>query len=100
MIDRKGRVGLGECTAFDTDWYLPETLGDDLRVLRETLAPRVIAGTYLHPREVAADLFSLEGAEAFPDRKSAGSGKSLKISVFLGGGLSLKKKKNYRIARD
>ena len=34
VIDRKGRVGLGECTAFDTDWYLPETLGDDLRVLR------------------------------------------------------------------
>lgn len=71
VIDRKGRVGLGECTAFDTDWYLPETLGDDLRVLRDVLAPRVIAGTYLHPREVAADLFSLEGAEAFPMAVSA-----------------------------
>lgn len=71
VIDRKGRVGLGECTAFDTDWYLPEILGGDLRVLRETLAPRVIAGTYLHPREVAADLFSLEGAGAFPMAVSA-----------------------------
>lgn len=44
--------------AFDTDWYLPETLGDDLRVLRDVLAPRVIAGTYLHPREVAADVLA------------------------------------------
>lgn len=49
----------------------PEILGGDLRVLRETLAPRVIAGTYLHPREVAADLFSLEGAGAFPMAVSA-----------------------------
>lgn len=40
-------------------------------MLRETLAPQVIAGTYLHPREVAADLFSLEGAEAFPMAVSA-----------------------------
>ena len=53
------------------DRYLPETLGDDLRVLRDVLAPRVIAGTYLHPREVAADLFSLEGVEAFPMAVSA-----------------------------
>ena len=40
-------------------------------MLRDVLAPRVIAGTYLHPREVAADLFSLEGAEAFPMAVSA-----------------------------
>ena len=71
VVDNKGRVGLGECTAFDTDWYLPETLGDDIQVMREVLAPRVIAGTYLHPREVAADLASIEGMERFPMAMSA-----------------------------
>lgn len=71
VVDKKGRVGLGECTAFDTDWYLPETLGDDIQVMREVLAPRVIAGTYLHPREVAADLASIEGMERFPMAMSA-----------------------------
>ncbi|MEY8461122.1 AMP-binding protein [Eggerthellaceae bacterium 24-137] len=71
VVDKKGRVGLGECTAFDTDWYLPETLGDDIKVIREALAPRVIAGTYLHPREVAADLASIEGMEQFPMAMSA-----------------------------
>lgn len=71
VVDKKGRVGLGECTAFDTDWYLPETLGDDIQVMREVLAPWVIAGTYLHPREVAADLASIEGMERFPMAMSA-----------------------------
>lgn len=71
VVDKKGRVGLGECTAFDTGWYLPETLGDDIQVMREVLAPRVIAGTYLHPREVAADLASIEGMERFPMAMSA-----------------------------
>lgn len=71
VVDKKGRVGLGECTAFDTDWYLPETLGDDIQVMREVLAPRVIAGTYLHPREVAADLATIEGMERFPMAMSA-----------------------------
>ncbi len=69
--DRKGRVGLGECTAFDTDWYLPEVLEDDVRVMREVLASRLIAGTYLHPREVAADFAALPEAEAFPMARSA-----------------------------
>lgn len=71
VVDKKGRVGLGECTAFDTDWYLPEVLADDLAFMREVLAPRVIAGTYLHPREVAADLMAVEGAERFPMAVSA-----------------------------
>lgn len=71
VVDKKGRVGLGECTAFDTDWYLPEVLADDLAFMREVLAPRVIAGTYLHPREVAADLMAVEGAEHFPMAVSA-----------------------------
>lgn len=71
VIDKKGRVGLGECTSFDTDWYMPETLEDDLRVLREVLAPQVIARTYLHPREVSGDFAALEEATAFPMACSA-----------------------------
>ncbi len=71
VVDKKGRVGLGECTAFDTDWYLPEVLADDLAFMREALAPRIIAGTYLHPREVAADLGAIEGADRFPMAVSA-----------------------------
>ncbi|MEC4175065.1 AMP-binding protein [Adlercreutzia sp. R7] len=71
VVDKKGRVGLGECTAFDTDWYLPETLEDDLRVMRELLAPQLIARTYLHPREVSVDLLALEGAEQYPMACSA-----------------------------
>lgn len=71
VVDHQGRVGLGECTAFDTDWYLPETLGQDIAVLREVLAPRVIATTYLHPREVSADFSHLERAVAAPMACSA-----------------------------
>ena len=71
VVDRHGRVGLGECTAFDTDWYLPETLGDDEAVLRQVLAPRVLASTYLHPREVSADFAHVPKAEAYPMARSA-----------------------------
>ena len=71
VTDRKGRMGLGECTSFDTDWYLPELLEDDVRIMREVLAPRLIAGTYLHPREVAADFASVEEARDFPMARSA-----------------------------
>ena len=62
-IDHAGRTGLGECTAFSTDWYLPETLGEDARVLQRSLIPIVLAEAFLHPRD-AADAFSAlpEGA--------------------------------------
>ena len=46
-----GRTGLGECVAFATDWYLPETLEHDATVLQRFLIPRVLARAYLHPRE-------------------------------------------------
>lgn len=71
VVDRQGRVGLGECTAFDTDWYLPETLGDDEAMLRQVLAPRVLATTYLHPREVSADFARMPETEPFPMARSA-----------------------------
>ena len=47
--DHAGRTGLGECVAFPTDWYLPETLDQDVRVLKEVLAPLVLNEAYLHP---------------------------------------------------
>lgn len=71
VVDHQGRVGLGECTAFDTDWYLPETLPQDIEVLREVLAPRVLGATYLHPREVSADFAHVEAAADFPMARSA-----------------------------
>lgn len=66
VTDHAGRTGLGECVAFPTDWYLPETLDQDLRVLREVLAPMVLHNVFLHPGE-ASDLFqSSSEAAAFP----------------------------------
>ncbi|MGI6105270.1 MAG: o-succinylbenzoate synthase [Raoultibacter sp.] len=53
VIDYAGRVGLGECVAFPTDWYLPETLGQDLQVLQDELIPLVKEAIFLHPREFA-----------------------------------------------
>ncbi len=66
LVDREGRVGLGECVSFLTDWYLPETLPDDARVLHDVLAPLVLNSAFLHPRE-ASRAFAAEGdAAAFP----------------------------------
>ena len=66
VIDAKGRVGLGECVAFSSDWYLPETIEQDVEVLRDTLVPKVIGEVFLHPREVSAAFASLPGMERFP----------------------------------
>ena len=62
VIDHAGRRGLGECVAFPTDWYLPETLGQDVRVIRGLLAPLLLETAFLHPRE-ASRLFG-ESPEA------------------------------------
>ena len=61
VTDYAGRTGLGECVAFDTDWYLPETLDEDMRVLTQTLAPLVLHEGMLHPSE-ASRLF-----DAYPE---------------------------------
>lgn len=71
VVDRKGRVGLGECVSFETDWYLPETLGDDLRYLKDVLAPGVRGRAFGHPREVFATLSTLPEAAAHPMAISA-----------------------------
>lgn len=57
VTDHNGRTGLGECSSFLTDWYLPETLNVDEYILRERLAPLVLATPLLHPSE-AENLFA------------------------------------------
>ena len=57
VTDHAGRTGLGECVAFSTDWYLPETLDQDLCVLKDVLAPLVLNEALLHPGE-ASSLFT------------------------------------------
>lgn len=52
VVDYAGRTGLGECVAFPTAWYLPETLDEDEAVLRDVLAPLILHKVFLHPREV------------------------------------------------
>lgn len=64
--DHEGRIGLGECVAFPTDWYLPETLDQDVRVLQDVLAPLVLSEAYLHPREVSASFAACPAAAGFP----------------------------------
>ena len=66
VIDAKGRVGLGECVAFSSDWYLPETIEQDIEILRGTLAPKVIGEVFLHPREVSAAFACIPETERFP----------------------------------
>lgn len=70
-IDRQGRSGLGECVSFPTDWYLPETLGQDVRVMRELLIPLVCEAAFLHPREVSRLFSAYPEATAHPIACSA-----------------------------
>ncbi len=66
VVDHAGRTGLGECVAFATNWYLPETIGEDITALQQVIAPKVLSEAYLHPREAAASLAALPDAVAFP----------------------------------
>ena len=66
VVDHAGRTGLGECVAFSTDWYLPETLDQDVRALRDILAPMVLTEAFLHPSEASAAFFSDPRAAALP----------------------------------
>lgn len=71
VVDAQGRVGLGECSSFKTDWFLPETLGDDAFILRRTLAPALIGRSFSHPREIADYLAALPKAADHPMAVSA-----------------------------
>ena len=70
-VDWAGRSGLGECVAFPTGWYLPETLGEDVRVLKDYLIPLVLRQVYLHPQEVSACFDECAEADAYPMAKAA-----------------------------
>ena len=69
--DWLGRTGIGECVAFSTDWYLPETLGEDLWVLQRCLIPLVLEQIFLHPSEVADCFDTCAEAAYYPLAKGA-----------------------------
>ncbi len=69
--DAQGRTGLGECVAFSTDWYLPETLDEDERILKEVLAPALLRQVYLHPSEASKSFSSLSSAQRYPLARGA-----------------------------
>ncbi|MCI8367361.1 MAG: AMP-binding protein [Eggerthellaceae bacterium] len=64
--DHQGRIGLGECNAFSTPWYLPETLGHDERIIREVLAPMVTSEVMMHPRDFSAWCSTVPAAAGAP----------------------------------
>lgn len=66
VVDYQGRRGLGECVAFSSDWYLPETLRDDVPVLRDVLAPAIIGVPMLHPADAFDLLSAVPGALPYP----------------------------------
>lgn len=69
--DWAGRTGIAECVSFATDWYLPETIGDDYSVVHDIVAPVVMGERYLHPSEVSASLATFPSLAAYPMAKAA-----------------------------
>ncbi|MDO4532292.1 MAG: o-succinylbenzoate synthase [Coriobacteriia bacterium] len=63
VVDASGEIGIGEDVAFSTDWYLPETIADDLEFLKKHAIGRVLQDMYLHPQEAYASLATCPGAE-------------------------------------
>lgn len=64
--DAEGRVGIGECNAFSTPWYLSEVLSHDERVIREVLAPMVTSEVMAHPREFSRWCSAVPAAAGAP----------------------------------
>lgn len=64
--DHQGRVGLGECNAFSTPWYLPEIISRDQRIIREVLAPMVTSEVMVHPREFSRWCATVPAAAGAP----------------------------------
>ena len=65
-VDAQGRCGLGECPSLAVEWVGRETLADDTRVMKETLAPCLLGASFSHPREAFAAMSALPGAAANP----------------------------------
>lgn len=71
VVDHAGRTGLGECVSFPTDWYLPEVLDQDIRILRERLIPLVLNTVLLHPSEADGLFAACPGANELPMGRGA-----------------------------
>lgn len=69
--DWAGRTGIGECVSFATNWYLPETLGEDYAVVRDGIAGVIMNERYLHPSEVSRSLATFPKFAAYPMAKAA-----------------------------
>ncbi|MBS5450132.1 MAG: o-succinylbenzoate synthase [Coriobacteriia bacterium] len=67
----RGNAGLGECVSFTTPWYLPETLGEDLRALSEHLVPLVLGTPLLDPWQAEELLASCPEARRLPMARAA-----------------------------
>ena len=71
VVDHAGRTGLGECVSFPTDWYLPEVLDQDIRILREQLIPLLLNTVLLHPSEADGLFAACPGANELPMGRGA-----------------------------
>lgn len=71
VVDHAGRTGLSECVSFPTDWYLPEVLDQDIRILREQLIPLVLNTVLLHPSEADGLFAACPGANELPMGRGA-----------------------------
>lgn len=71
ITDWAGRTGIAECVSFASNWYLPETIDDDYRVVRDHLAPIVLNERYLHPSQVAASFATFPQMAKYPMAKAA-----------------------------
>ena len=49
--DRCGRRGIGECSAFETNWYLPETIEQSKTAIENIIAPKILQNAFLRPRQ-------------------------------------------------
>ena len=57
--------------SFPTDWYLPEVLDQDIRILREQLIPLVLNTVLLHPSEADGLFAACPGANELPMGRGA-----------------------------
>ncbi len=71
VVDWKGRTGLGECVAFTTDWYLPETLDQDVAALTGELIPALLGSVLLHPGEADELFAACPAARSLPMARGA-----------------------------
>jgi O-succinylbenzoate synthase len=62
-VSAEGVTGHGECVADADPYYLPETLGTALHVLRDFLAPAAFAAELREPRDVLPPLSRVRGHE-------------------------------------